>query len=109
MQARLALNCQTAESGARQRFGSDMPAWWNTRYAGKPAGSPNSEGYFPIKLTFDGWKRWLLAIGSFSRSCIDPEEAARMEALHKRMEVARRAGTYNKVSAPRPSLRTGKR
>jgi hypothetical protein len=51
---------------------------------GKPAGRPDSEGYFPIKLTFDGRKRSLLAIGSFSRSCIDPEEAARMEALHKR-------------------------
>jgi hypothetical protein len=38
-----------------------MPPWWNTRYAGKPAGRPDSEGYFPIKLTFDGRKRWLLA------------------------------------------------
>ena len=72
-------------------------AWWNTRYAGKPAGRHDSEGYFPIKLTFHGRKRWLLAIGSFSRSCIDPEEAARMEALHKRMEVARRARTYNRA------------
>jgi hypothetical protein len=49
------------ESGARWRFRLDMPPWWNTRYAGKPAARPDSEDYFPIKLTFDGRKRWLLA------------------------------------------------
>ncbi len=39
----------------------DQRAWtiWNTRYAGKSAGSLKGNGCFHIGLTFDGRMRWL--------------------------------------------------
>jgi hypothetical protein len=48
-------------SGVRRRFRADMSPQWNAQWAGKPAGTRDSKGYFRIQLTFAGRNRMLQA------------------------------------------------
>ena len=48
-------------SGLRWRFRATMPPQWNSRQAGKPAGTAAGKGYWHIKLTFGGQERHLHA------------------------------------------------
>jgi hypothetical protein len=50
----------TVPSGLRWRFRADMTSTWNTRHAGKPAGSLHINGWLVV-LTFGGRLRYLLA------------------------------------------------
>jgi hypothetical protein len=46
----------------REHFDSDIRCrQWNTRYAGRPAGTAHSRGYLSVCLTVDGQKRYILA------------------------------------------------
>ena len=64
----------------REHFASaHAQATWNSRFAGKPAGTPHGDGYVVVKFTFGGKPHhplahriiWALATGAWPENEID--------------------------------------
>jgi hypothetical protein len=101
-------------------------AWWNTRFAGKPAGSPDKDGYLVVGLTFDGRLRklrahrvvWALERGYWPKHQIDHRDGVEAgdgvgnlrEATQGEQNQNRKTSRNNRSGYPgvSPDKRSGK-
>lgn len=99
------LDCDLENGVFVWRRRTGVPAWWNTKYAGKKAGSHNENGYVVIAIDRKYYLAhrlvWFLRTGAWPKTGLDHENMIRDDNCWANLRLATKSHNAANRAAPK--------